>query len=496
MATGVVVTGVKKRWLAEEEREEDLISRLPDDVLGDIVSLLPTKDGARTQVLSSRWRHLWRSAPLNLDLQHEPQPAAGRRILDSEIPGILSSHRGPGRRFSIAAQYTPSDITAATAAEFHLVWHPAIEEDGGFDAAALDECLRSPALDGLQELDLCFSYPCSLTPLPASVPRFSSTLRVASFTNCCGFPDTDGGSGSNASALRLPLLKQLSLLDVRISESSLHALLAGCPVLESLLIIGSYGCPRLQIVSPSLRSIGLSSPTTDLRLKLIFIKDAPCLERLLFWGDMDMGGIAYAGEQVTKISVISAPRLHTLGTLIYGFPRLQFGTTVLEGSTVVSSMAVVHGVKFLDLHYDKLCLDAVINLIKCFPCLETLRIKARHAGENNAWYPKYRELISTLDIGLRKIVLRNYGGNESQINFAKFFVSNARVMELMRLELEVANVSNTWIERQHRLLEIEKRASRGARFDFVPRAKISKRPLNLLCAQQVHDLSTDPFPFY
>ena len=54
-----------------------------------------------------------------------------------------------------------------------------------------------------------------------------------------------------------------------------------------------------------------------------------------------------------------------------------------------------------------------------------------------------------LDIGLRKNVLRNYRGNKSHINLASFFVSNARVLESMRFEIEGRNVSTKWIGRQH-----------------------------------------------
>ncbi|RLN36348.1 hypothetical protein C2845_PM03G18490 [Panicum miliaceum] len=107
---------------------------------------------------------------------------------------------------------------------------------------------------------------------------------------------------------------------------------------------------------------------------------------------------------------------------------------------------MVSSVKVLAIPDVKLRSDAVIYLMKCFPSLEKLYIKTGHVGNKNMWHRKYRNLISTLDICLKKIVFADYLGNKSHINFAKLFISNARVLELVMLELEEdGNFSSAWV---------------------------------------------------
>ncbi|CAL5089867.1 unnamed protein product [Urochloa decumbens] len=215
----------------DDEGGLDLVSRLPDEVLGDIISLLPTKDGARTQILSRRWRPLWRAAPLNLHAGSGLSRQDRRRV--ALVSRILSDHPGPARRFSL----------------------PGIRLRDRY--ARIDGWLRSRALTGLRELEFRYEMesPALPYPLPPSAFRFAPTLRVANI-GYCDFPNQD----------------------------DLHSLLSGCPVLESLLLVRNIGFCHLRVISPTLRSIGFSAywdnQVANMFQELV-IEDAPQLERLL-----------------------------------------------------------------------------------------------------------------------------------------------------------------------------------------------------------------------
>ncbi|KAM0927584.1 hypothetical protein ACQ4PT_002773 [Festuca glaucescens] len=286
----------------------DRISDLPDAVLGEIVSLLPTKQGARTQVLASRWRRLWRSAPLNLDCRPYLFDEGAQDVM---ISRILASHTGPGRRFCAPVYHLHGDRAEA--------W------------------LRSPALDNLREIELCsYEYglprpPARRQPLRAAAFRFSDTLCVATI----------------------------------------------------------------------------------------------------------------------------------------GYSRLVFDSTVIQGFEVDSFTTAVRTVKILAVDMNALSLDVVIDLMRCFPCLEKLYIQSIGPGKPNLWRRKHQNLIRSLDIRLKTVVWRRYRGIKSHVDFATFFLLNARVLELMTIEVDGKDYNEAFFAQQREMLQVDSRASRGARLRFT-----------------------------
>ncbi|KAM0898086.1 hypothetical protein ACQ4PT_022164 [Festuca glaucescens] len=320
----------------------DFISRLPVTLLGSIVFLLPTKEAVRTQVISRWWRPLWRSAPLNLVADRELK-SKGHKTVDL-IPKILSEHPGPACRFSLC-----------------------LSKIDCYDK--IESWLSSQALDKLHELELSndhwYNFRENLYLLPSSVYRFAPTLCVAKFVGC-RFTNL-----IVMLSLKFPCLKQLTLDRVTISEDALQSMLSGCSALESLELKKSFGFGRLCISSQTVKSIGCCTDWSKIGLFLqeLVIEDAPCLERLLPL-DQKHGPVA--------IWVVSAPKLKILGMLSEGISELHFGTTVFQKMIAVGLTTKMQAMRVLVLDSAGPNLDAVVNFLKCFPCLERLYVSMHH----------------------------------------------------------------------------------------------------------------------
>nr|XP_051204343.1 F-box protein At5g03100-like isoform X2 [Lolium perenne] len=375
----------EKRMRVDEDEGggADRISDLSDAVLGEIISLLPTKDGARTRILASRWRHIWCSAPLNLDCRGL---ACCGELAAGVISHILASHQGPGRRFCIRHGFR------------------------GYRAATVDSWLRSPALDNLEEFNLHCprQHQVMLPVLSEPFFRFSKTLIVATIERCHLSDNTVQG-------LQFLQLKQLSLEMVTISECSLQCIIAGCPALECLLISYCSSFRRITINSVSLRSIGVRAEcrwACERKFEKLIIENAPSLEKLLHF-DWSSG---------LDMSVVFAPKLETLRCSSEPYNIILLGSTVIES-------------------------------------FET--------GPNNLWRRKHQNLVRCHDIRLKKIVLEQYYGVMSQVSFVTFFVLHAKVLESMTLGIEAMNSNEEFFAEHRKKLQLEKRASRGARFKFT-----------------------------
>lgn len=127
--------------------------------------------------------------------------------------------------------------------------------------------------------------------------------------------------------LRFPVLHKLALEMVFVLEGSLSSIIAdGCPRLECLLLGQSMGFSCVRISSSSLRNVAVTCHDTDMApLSEIIVKDAPCLEKLVFLQHDHHPGLL--------VSVIGAPKLETLGCLNDrngGAQRLEIASNVIQ----------------------------------------------------------------------------------------------------------------------------------------------------------------------
>ncbi|XP_039848069.1 F-box/FBD/LRR-repeat protein At1g13570-like isoform X2 [Panicum virgatum] len=371
-----------------EEEEEDRVGRLPDAILRNIVSRLPTKDAARTAALSSRWRHHWASTPLVLDGDGgagglAPAPAAA----------ALASHPGPVRSARLAASRDPGAVASV---------------------------LASLAAGGVEDLLVVLNGSCPAQwRVPSDVLGCAALGRL--WIGLCQFPDTSGVAPALLS------LRELGIVRSSVPDRDLHAVIPRCPVLETLAFALTQDYPRyVHIWSESLRCVVIWKSM----LREVHLDDAPSVDRLL---------VEPIADATTHIKIIKAPKLKILGYFDVGLHQLKIGNTVIKIDTKVKPSAMVRTLRTLALKVQFGVEDQVKlvpTLLKCFPCLETLYITSVPSEAPDNVDIEFWDQVGFTECvysHLKKLVLDAVRGEDSELAFAKFVMERAQMLEDMRV---------------------------------------------------------------
>ncbi|KAM3335366.1 hypothetical protein ACQJBY_029672 [Aegilops geniculata] len=387
----------------------DRISRLPDKVLRNIVSRLPAKEAARTASLASRWRPIWRSAPLVLVDSHllpdggvrgqlvigSPSP----RAVTAAVSRVLAAHPGPFRCVH---------LTRTT-----------MDEHRGEMARWLDILVAK----GVQEL-FFVNRPWRLDlRLPATLFSCASLTRL--YLGVWRLPDTT----AVPRGARFPNLLELGLCFNAMEDRDLAFMLERSPVLEFLLIMGSQSGVRLRLVSQSLRCLHLGLFSFD----DLDVVDAPSLERLFQY---NTNNNSPTKNRSSRINIGQAPKLRVLGYLEPGGQELGISNTVIVAG---SKESIVPSVQILAIEVQfgvRNAVKKVPGFLRCFPNLETLhvqshRISEEPTGKINVKFWQEGGPIKCVVESMRKVFLYEFRGSRSEVTFLKFVAERARVLEQM-----------------------------------------------------------------
>ncbi|CAH2061363.1 unnamed protein product [Thlaspi arvense] len=202
---------------------EDRISKLPEVLILQILSLLPTKSAVVTSVLSKEWKFLWKMIPrLEFDsCDHKGELGT----FSNNVCKSLLSHKAPVLE-SLHISFTFDSCDAS--------------DIGMWIGIAYAQHVRKLVLDVESK------GPGRVFPLPRSLYN-CEILETLRLTSCLLFL-------KDSSQVCLKSLKTLHLLSMIYDGSFLH-LLSGCPNLENLLFNTSPGYARVAFFPISVPSL-------------------------------------------------------------------------------------------------------------------------------------------------------------------------------------------------------------------------------------------------
>ncbi|XP_077243390.1 putative F-box/LRR-repeat protein At4g15060 isoform X2 [Tasmannia lanceolata] len=237
--------GVKETMDWKPTREENLITKLPDHLLLNIISFLPIKDAINTSLLSKKWRFLWTLTP-NLDfdqrliIPQNPSFSESRKLFANFIDRALLLYQGSSiQRLRIWFDFDPDLF------ESHI-----------------DSWIRFEIRRNVIELDLDLSGDMRDPEFSYTTPYFlneASLIRgsVRVLKVCFGglYPPP---------YYRFPSITTVHLKQYALMDHTIPDLFTFCPQLENLVLDSVFGeMLHLKICSAKLKTLSIMNYERD-----------------------------------------------------------------------------------------------------------------------------------------------------------------------------------------------------------------------------------------
>ncbi|XP_042503444.1 F-box/FBD/LRR-repeat protein At1g13570-like [Macadamia integrifolia] len=376
----------------------DMLNNLPESILENIFSRLPTRDMVRTSVLSTKWRHKWISVP-HLFFNDECIPVSNGSVGHDKLVKIINHalllHRDPILTFKISSSWlqTCSEIdswilylslNSSTLTEFKL---------------KISKSVRHSVLPCL------FSFR-KLIHLTLVGCIIVTPMRIEGFS----------------------CLTSLVFQKVTLSSATLKCLVSACRQLERLTLIDMDGPTYIELSNPKLKYLQISGRFIGMCLK-------------------DLRHLVYASFSVTTAALLGQRRncnfSNILGSLV-SIEKLVMGGWFMQylvvgdvGTRLPSTYDHLKSLSFpLNVEDMKEILVAIC-LLNSSPNLQELEILFWHKrGNGIVTIMDVLEAEDQLECTFNKLRIVNIStlfGMEIELVLVKFILANSPVLETMNI---------------------------------------------------------------
>ncbi|XP_013624325.1 PREDICTED: F-box/LRR-repeat protein At3g60040-like [Brassica oleracea var. oleracea] len=388
----------------------DAISFLPDEILSDILSLLPMKQAVSTSVLSKKWRNIFRLVD----------------YLDFDYSVSVHPEKGEPKRGERFKEYLDRTQGDSPIIKFSLERHVGDHNEMAYVSSWVSDAVEH----GVLEVDVSVKPRLGMLFMPCELFTSKTLVKLTLGTQVqCDIP----------SYVSLPSLKILIIETIFFESKDLSdVLIAGCPVLEELFVRHEEReAHPYYISSRTIEKLSVQYRGCDVYYESGLSFDAPSLvsfdysdHALYEYTPVNFGSLVEARVDIRYNRKIVKP---DISGLMIGISNIETLHLSPASADTISRCVSRHGL-LLPMFNNLVSLSFGSNnqrgwkllpyLLKKSPKLETLIIQSLNTSDI---------LIPLNQVKVLHIL--GYQGTVQELKHLKSFIGRMQCLERVRLEL-------------------------------------------------------------